>query len=244
MNKIVLIAGIVLALAGFCYAQMEHGTAKGIEKTQEPKPKKMMQMFQSVSPSEATLLQEGDAKAFCPNCGMNLAMYYKTNHAATMDGEVKQYCSIHCLAEDIKNGLNPTQIKVVDLRSLKFIDAKKAHYVVGSSQRGTMSMISKYAFADKTEAEAFIGLYGGEMTDFDGALQRALQDFDDDVTRVEQKRHQMRKMGKELYDDACQKTDKMFGSVAEAKAFILSEKLCKGLSAKQLQAVGLYLQSR
>jgi len=94
---------------------------------QELRPKKMMKMFQSVSPSEATLLQKGDAKVFYPNCGMNLPMYYKTNHAATINGEVKQYCSIHCLAEDIQRGLKPTEIKVVDVTSLKFIDAKKAH---------------------------------------------------------------------------------------------------------------------
>ena len=244
MNKVLLIAGALLALSSFSHAEMKCGAGKCGEKMQEPKPKKMMQMFQSVSPSEATLLQKGDAKVFCPNCGMNLPMYYKTNHAATINGEVKQYCSIHCLAEDIERGLKPTEIKVVDVSSLKFIDAKKAHYVVGSSQRGTMSMISKYAFADKTEAEAFVDLYGGEVTDFDGALQKALQDFQNDVNMVEQKRDEMRKMGKELYHGKCQKTEKMFGSVAEAKAFILSDKLCEGLNPKQLQAVGLYLQSR
>ncbi|MDD2451049.1 MAG: nitrous oxide reductase accessory protein NosL [Sulfurovum sp.] len=244
MKKILLIAGALLALSSFSHAEMKCGAGKCGEKMQEAKPKKMMKMFQSVSPSEATLLQKGDAKGFCPNCGMNLPMYYKTNHAATIDGKVKQYCSIHCLAEDIERGLKPTEIKVVDVNSLKFIDAKKAYYVVGSSQRGTMSMTSKYAFAQKAEAEAFVSLYGGEVTDFDGALQKALQDFQNDVNMVEQKRDKMRKMGKELYHSKCQKTDKKFSSVAEAKASILADKLCEGLNPKQLQAVGLYLQSR
>jgi hypothetical protein len=61
---------------------------------------------------------------------------------------------------------------------------------------------------------------------------------------VEQKREKMRKMGETLYNQKCRRTDKVFATVAEAKAFILSDKLCEGLNPKQLQAVGLYLQSR
>ena len=95
----------------------------------------MTKMFQTVSKGEATLLQEGKAKPFCPECGMTLPVFYKTNHAATVDGKVKQYCSIHCVVEDTQKGSKLTDIQVVDVTSLKFISADKASYVVGSAKK-------------------------------------------------------------------------------------------------------------
>jgi len=72
------------------------------------------------------------------------------------------------------------------------------------------------------------------VIDFDGALQKARQDFQNDVNMVEQKRDKMRKMEKEFYHGKCQKIDKKFSLVAEAKASILTDKLCEGLNPKQL----------
>jgi nitrous oxide reductase accessory protein NosL len=135
-------------------------------------------MFQSVTPDKAVLLQNGKDKASGIVCGMNLAQFYKTNHSAKLDGKVRQYCSIHCLAEDLKlKKLNLTEIQVVDVTTLKFIDAAKAYYVVGSKQTGTMSGTSKYAFEDKKEATKFIKNYGGTIKSFDEALFIALKDF-------------------------------------------------------------------
>ena len=80
------------------------GTLATFAQAEEAKPKKMMKMFQMVPADQATILQEGKAKMFCPECGMTLPMFYKTNHAATVDGKVKQYCSIYCIVEDTKKG--------------------------------------------------------------------------------------------------------------------------------------------
>ena len=62
------------------------------------KQKKMR--YTAVPASKATLVQEGDSKAYCPVCGMTLPIFYKTNHAAKSKDGMKQYCSIHCLVED------------------------------------------------------------------------------------------------------------------------------------------------
>jgi len=76
-------------------AEMKCGAGKcGKAMQQIHKPKKMMQMFQSVPKEKAILLQKGKAKAFCPECGMALPMFFKTNHAAIADGKTKQYYSI------------------------------------------------------------------------------------------------------------------------------------------------------
>lgn len=134
-------------------------------------------MFQSVTQKEALLLQDGKEKESCPRCGMNLPKYYKTNHSASLDGKTYQYCSIHCLQDHLYDGVSLKNPLVVDVATLKFIDATKAYYVVGSSVKGTMSRVSKYAFATKERAELFQKENGGEIIDFYQALEVAKKDF-------------------------------------------------------------------
>lgn len=220
------------------------GTLATFAQAEEAKPKKMTKMFQSVSKGEATLLQEGKAKPFCPECGMTLPIFYKTNHAATVDGKVKQYCSIHCVVEDTQKGSKLTDIKVVDVTTLKFIAVDKASYVLGSAKKGTMTMVSKYAFANKADAEAFAKENGGEVVDYSGAYKAAESDFAKDSKMVAKKQAMMAGKGEMMYGKMCQKTDKKFATTAEAKTFIVENKLCKDLNSKQMQAIGLYLKNR
>ena len=134
-------------------------------------------MFQSVGMDKAIIMQKGQSKTSCNQCGMKLPMFYKTNHVATdSNGEVKQYCSIHCLV-DHKHKENTTDEKVVDTQTLKFIDAKNAFYVVGSKKKGTMSKVSKYAFEKKEDAEVFIKKHSGKILSYDEAVQIAQKDF-------------------------------------------------------------------
>lgn len=220
------------------------GTLATFAQAEEAKPKKMTKMFQTVPVGQATILQEGKAKMFCPECGMTLPMFYKTNHAATVDGKVKQYCSIHCIVEDTQKGSKLTDIKVVDVTSLKFIAADKASYVIGSAKKGTMTMVSKYAFANKADAEAFAKANGGEVVDYNGAYKAAESDFAKDSKMVAKKQAMMAQKGEMMYGKMCQKTELKFATTAEAKAFMVENKLCKDLNPKQMQAIGLYLKSR
>jgi len=137
----------------------------------------MGKMYQSVEPSKAIILQNGENRTACSRCGMKLPMFYKTNHAAkTEDGTTHQYCSIHCLAEHKHHEKTSDEI-VVNQTTLKFIEARNAFYVVGSSKKGTMSKISKYAFATKEAALSFSQKYGGEVKTYDEAFKIAEQDF-------------------------------------------------------------------
>jgi polyferredoxin/nitrous oxide reductase accessory protein NosL len=136
------------------------------------------EMFQSVAKDKAQIVQEGKDRFSGIVCGMHLPQYYKTNHSAVLEGKTRQYCSIHCLAEDLELKRLPlTNIKVVDIESLRFIDANDAFYVVGSNKSATMSTTSKYAFAKKEDAANFAKKYGGAIMDFKGALAVALKDF-------------------------------------------------------------------
>ena len=134
--------------------------------------------FASVESKYATLLQTGEDKQKDSMCNMNLIASYKTNHSALVNSEIKQYCSLHCLAKDLyikKSTLK--NIKVVDVESLKFIDAKKAFYVIGSGQKGTMSNLSKYAFENRDKAENFVKKYGGKISTFSQVLTMAKKEF-------------------------------------------------------------------
>jgi len=245
VKKILLILLALGMAVSFSQAEMKCQTGKcGAAMKGHGQGKKMMKMFQAVPKGQATILQDGKTKMFCPECGMTLPMFYKTNHAATVDGKVKQYCSIHCLVEDMQKGSNVTDIKVVDVTTLKFVPVQKATYVVGSHKKGTMTMVSKYAFANKADAEAFAKANGGKITDFKGALEAAKADFSKDSKMISKKQAMMSQKGEMIYGKMCQKTDKKFASTAEAKAFVIGNKLCKGLNGKQLQAVGLYLKNR
>ena len=135
-------------------------------------------LFQTVNENKAKLVQQGVDERYCINCGMDLVMFYKTNYIAEgKNGHKYQFCSIHCLEKKLKDGVLLKNIKVVDAKSLKLIDAKEAFYVVGSKVSGTMSRVSKYAFENLEDAKKFQSKYGGKLVDFMQALEIAKEDF-------------------------------------------------------------------
>ena len=214
------------------------------EMKQEKMGKKMPTRFQAVSPDKAVMLQEGASKMFCPKCGMTLPMFYKTNHAAHVEGKTEQYCSMHCLAETMADGVKMTELKVVDTTTLKFIDATKATYVFGSSKAGTMTMMSKYAFANKADAETFAKAFGGKVMNFDDTLASVKSTLSKETAMIRKKQGMMAKKGEMMFAKMCKPVDTKFNSVAEAKTYLKTEKPCGELKGKKLQAIGLYLNSR
>jgi len=238
-DKMKKIIATILILSSLVYAgNMGEGKEKG-------HAKKQMKMFQSVSMDKATILQSGKAKMFCPTCGMTLPMFYKTNHAATHKDHTEQYCSLHCLAEEnIKNSAGLKDMKVVDVKSLKFIDVSKANYVVGSSKKGTMTMMSKYAFEKREDARKFAKEFGGHIVNFAGAYKIASMGLEKEMKMIAKKQAKMAKMGEKIYGKMCKKTDLKFNSTADAKAFVKQSKICGDMKGKKLQAVGIYLGRR
>ena len=150
------------------------------EKIKEKEVKKVSseyKMFQTVDEKDAILLQDGKDKKHGAICGMDLVKFYKTSYGATYNGKEHQYCSLHCLAEHLGQGIELKNPKVVDVSTLKFVPVLEAYYVVGSSKKATMSKVSKYAFSSLQAAEIFKSKYGGEIMDFYGALEKAKEDF-------------------------------------------------------------------
>ncbi len=201
------------------------------------------EMFQTVSPKEATLVKKDSSKNFCNVCGMHLTKFYKTSHVTEFkNGHKEQYCSIHCQAKiDNAHSAKIKQVQVVDTNSLKLIDAKSAFYVVGSSKKGTMSAVSKYAFKNKIEAETFQKKFGGEIYNYKKALKIAKKDFVKDDKMINKNRIKMAQKGKKIYNAMCQEVTKEFNSIGEAKQYLIDNKSCKNLKPKMLQSVSIYL---
>lgn len=238
MKKIVLlIAALVMVSSNGFSEEMKHEMKTNTGK-------KMPTRFQAVSPDKAVILQEGENKMYCPKCGMTLPMFYKTNHAAHVDGKPEQYCSIHCLAESMADGGKVTGVKVVDNTTLKFIDVIKSWYVMGSDKAGTMSMTSKYAFGKKSDAEKFAKKFGGKVMTYYDVLASVKSTLAQESAMIQNKQAMMAQKGEMMYTNMCTPVDANFTSVAESKTYLTTEKPCGDLNGMQLQAIGLYLKSR
>ncbi|PLX69931.1 MAG: nitrous oxide reductase [Denitrovibrio sp.] len=192
------------------------------------------------------LIQSGPEKMWCPVCGMSLKMFYKTSHAVKLSGDKnKQYCSIRCLVQDYQGLKNIVkELLVVDVTSEKLIDARKAYYVLGSKAPGTMTKVSKFAFASKEDAKAFQAKMGGKIVSFTEAISSATDSMKKDVAMTDMKRAKMMyPKGKKIFSTACDKSidPLQYNLINELKADISKTSKCGKLKEKELQAVALYL---
>ncbi len=200
----------------------------------------------SAQSKNVVLLSKENSKNWCAVCGMNLKMFYKTNHAILLNnGTIKQYCSIRCLSTDKNNYENIIKkIMVVDAKSEKFIDAQKAFYVVGSNVPGTMSQVSKIAFEKKKDAEEFENEFNGKIMSYQSVLKLATEQLEkDNALLMKKKKMKIYPKGGKLFAKLCKKELDLhkFKSIAELKAFLNNNHQCKKMDEKQLQMIALYL---
>lgn len=141
----------------------------------------------------------------------------KTAYFAKLkSGENLQYCdlgelSFHSMDEDILF----SSIKVTDNKTLSLIPALKANYV--ANEKG------EFAFLNKDDAFSFANKYGGEITDFDNAFDKA---YIRQSKTKEDKFNQA--MAKRIYEKRCEKLSKSdYKFINELKIDIL--KKCKNL---------------
>ena len=162
--------------------------------------------FDKKASGEVLLVQKGLKKEWCPVCGMNIKLFYKTSHAAKIKNhDDRQYCSMRCLCVDMQeHDIKTEDIKVVDAATQNLINAKDAFYVVGSDIKGTMSKVSKLAFGDKETAENFSMENGGEILSFKDALATAKESLKSDVETVQNKKiKKVYPMGKKIFEKKC-----------------------------------------
>ncbi len=202
--------------------------------------------FSKMATLKPLYTQDGKQKYWCPVCGMDIKTFYKTSHTSQLHNHKnRQYCSLRCLAVDMKEyKIDINTIKVVDASTQKLILAKDAYYVVGSKVKGTMSKVSKLAFATKKSAEDFVKKYKGKIVDFKTALSMAQKSLNSDIAMITKKK--MKKiypMGKNIFHKMCNENINLnnYIEINQLKSDIKARKLCKPLNKKQFQALALYL---
>lgn len=205
----------------------------------------LAQNFSKQADKNASLLQSGFEKYWCPITGIKLSDYYKTNHAVKLkNGIQRQYCSINSLLKDIKDyGIDRETIQVVDANSLKFIYAPTAYYVIGSKVKGTMSKVSKIAFKYQNDAFTFQKEFGGEVVSFQTALNEAAKTYEEDKKSLnEKKEKELYPKGEKLYNQRCEKIDpNNYLEINELKAEILRKQYCSSLEESELQSIAIFL---
>jgi len=131
---------------------------------------------------------------------MNLEMYHQTSNRVTFsDGLKVQTCSIFCAAQFYEK--RPTEIdrwEVVDYETKGWIDAKKAHWLIGSDIPGVMTAVSKLAFLTMEEAIKYKKKHGGTIGTFDDALNRTLSDMGSDRKMIMARVGERAQLGKDL----------------------------------------------
>jgi len=136
--------------------------------------------------------------ASCKYCGMDRAKFAHSRMLVTYDdGSQLGTCSIHCLAVDLALNIDktPKTIEVGDYNTKKLIDAEKAFWVVGGNKPGVMTKRGKWAFENKSDAEAFMKAEGGKVATFDDAMKATYEDMNED-TKMIRERRKMKRMHK------------------------------------------------
>lgn len=143
---------------------------------------------------------QAEEQKWCPLCSMNLKMFWKTSHWLTFsDGKRVGYCSIHCASKIYQK--RPTEIdqwEVADYHTKTLINAHRAYFLMGSDLPGTMTPVSKLAFASQDVAKSYQREHGGTLGTLDDALERAIEGRGEDMALIKKKKAKMSAMGKKL----------------------------------------------
>ena len=118
---------------------------------------------------------------------------------------VSQVCSFHCLADWIlKSGQEPTNVMLTIYHQPDTsIPAGDAIIVIGSTAAGTMSPVSKIAFADKSAADDFAKSCSGEIVDYTKALETAKSSVAKENKMINSRRLKKGKIGEPTENDNC-----------------------------------------
>ena len=84
----------------------------------------------------------------------------------------------------------PVTIQVADYNTRELIDAESAAWVIGGDRPGVMTQRAKWAFKDRSHAEAFVKKHGGAVTLFDAAMKAVFEDMYADTRTIREKRKQ------------------------------------------------------
>jgi len=87
---------------------------------------------------------------------------------------------------------------VADYGMKTLINAHRAYFLIGSDLPGTMTPVSKLAFASHDVAKNYQKEHGGTIGSLDDALTRAIEGRGEDMALIKKKKAKMSTMGEKL----------------------------------------------
>ena len=127
----------------------------------------------------------------CDICGMERHAYAHSRMLLEFDDKTSSgTCSLHCTAAGMAAHREKTIVRmfVGDHTAKELVDAQKAFWVIGGRQAGVMTKRAKWAFRQKTAAEAFMADNGGTLGTYHDAMKAAFADMRDDITMLQEKK--------------------------------------------------------
>lgn len=148
----------------------------------------------------APLENEFEKYARCPYCGMMREQWSHTRHLIVYeDDTVDGTCSLHCAAISLSLNMDrgPKTIYAGDAGAegdvKPLADSATMTYVINAGKMGTMSGVSKWAYADAAKAEAAAAeAEGTQMVGFDDALRLAFAGMAEDTIAIRKRRAERR----------------------------------------------------
>jgi nitrous oxide reductase accessory protein NosL len=136
----------------------------------------------------------------CPYCGMDRTQWQHSRHLVQYEDDLADgTCSLHCLALSLALNLDrgPKAIYAADFGSQEaikpLVPVDGATYLIGSKLKGTMSKISKMAFASEDAAKVAKVGQGGELGGFEEALRRTYLNMAEDTIMIRARRAERRR---------------------------------------------------
>lgn len=195
-----MLTGTGLMLGGLLFHKQDAFANKKSKKKKHGYGGTPRQFYPKNGPDTTPLQNELEKYPHCPYCGMSRKKFNHSRHLIHYsDDRIDPTCSIHCtaigLSLNIDRGIKAiytadfgAQAKIKPL-----VEVEKVTYLVGSTLKGTMSMQSKMAFANATQAAAAKSKHGGETGDFDFALTKAYLSMAKDTHMIRKKRAERKK---------------------------------------------------
>lgn len=114
----------------------------------------------------------GEKLGVCSACNMEVFEKMMTRVEILTEDTIYHACGIGC-ATAIMEGKKVKNVKVVDFKTFKLIDAKKAWFVTGSVILPARAMLPEFSFSSENEAKNFVQVYGGYVFDYSGIVSLA-----------------------------------------------------------------------
>ncbi len=114
----------------------------------------------------------GKKVGVCEVCGMDVFEKMMTRVEILIDDTVYHACGISC-ATAIMEGKQVKDIKVIDFKTFKQVDARKSWFVTGSVVLPARAMLPVFSFSSKKSADEFVKVYGGHVLDYQQMLKIA-----------------------------------------------------------------------